>query len=532
MPSDLHVEGNGGRECHFTGVCWECKSKSYSRKRCREEKKHTDCDWKSDNQGCKDQHERGAEGTSESSSKSPLQSLSTPGGGAAGRTADRDGGESSRDNMPHVKGNGGGAKKGCDCSRCTASEFTLMCWECAREGGKYKHKNNMFHRCRTESGHMDIDWRQDDREGRHGGGDVAQMATSPGTASLGGKMTARDAPGGKTPRAQGPRSPAVTGERRDKGNKRSRSPAAEGGSRAKGDKTKKPTDRFCHSEVLEQGAASSTSNAVPQSPIGRNLSGGSGSRGSGRRGMSQDNPKPEASGRQLVVSVDFGHDGTGYATVCKSHEGDLHAKVRALGEPVNNTKAPTCLLLDKDYKYVAFGDCARKKATQESREDEIKFNSNFMYSEGFKMELKKMSEDNEEPNVQPTMGLTNGVPFSTLVQVIFEQIALEAYKAETTHSREPISTVTCVTPVPVTWSPAARKLMQNAAEKGFDAILIAAEQAGLQVPVINPILLPSEPEAAVLFATRNDPVAIGERIMIIDNGAGTLDISTHEIGTR
>ena len=155
-----------------------------------------------------------------------------------------------------------------------------------------------------------------------------------------------------------------------------------------------------------------------------------------------------------------------------------------------------------------------------------------MYFEGFKMELKKMSEDNEEPNVQPTMGLTNGVPFSTLVQVIFEQIALEAYKAETTHSREPISTVTCVTPVPVTWSPAARKLMQNAAEKGFDAILIAAEQAGLQVPVINPILLPSEPEAAVLFATRNDPVAIGERIMIIDNGAGTLDISTHEIGTR
>jgi len=381
MPSDLHVEGNGGRECHFTGVCWECKSKSYSRKRCREEKKHTDCDWKSDNQGCKDQHERGAEGTSESSSKSPLQSLSTPGGGAAGRTADRDGGESrylchgrclfascfscahvsvslsflfilysklyastrcrtpcflalspyfsrtwmmgSRDNMPHVKGNGGGAKKGCDCSRCTASEFTLMCWECAREGGKYKHKNNMFHRCRTESGHMDIDWRQDDREGRHGGGDVAQMATSPGTASLGGKMTARDAPGGKTPRAQGPRSPAVAGERRDKGNKRSRSPAAEGGSRAKGDKTKKPTDRFCHPEVLEQGAASSRSNAVPQSPIGRNLSGGSGSRGSGRRGMSQDNPKPEASGRQLVVSVDFGHDGTGYATVCKSHEGSF-----------------------------------------------------------------------------------------------------------------------------------------------------------------------------------------------------------------
>ena len=68
------------------------------------------------------------------------------------------------DNMPGVEGNVGGVKKGCDSYVSTTSKFTLMCWECAREGGKYKHRKNNFHRCRTESRHMDVDWRQDRRE--------------------------------------------------------------------------------------------------------------------------------------------------------------------------------------------------------------------------------------------------------------------------------------------------------------------------------------------------------------------------------
>jgi len=74
----------------------------------------------------------------------------------------------SRDNMQRVEGDVGGGKQGCrggDCSLCTASEFMLKCWECACEGGKFKYKNNGFHRCRTESGHTDVDWRQDSRVG-------------------------------------------------------------------------------------------------------------------------------------------------------------------------------------------------------------------------------------------------------------------------------------------------------------------------------------------------------------------------------
>ena len=217
--------------------------------------------------------------------------------------------------------------------------------------------------------------------------------------------------------------------------------------------------------------------------------------------------------------------------------GGLYTKVFALGEPDNltSTKAPTCLLLDTHHKFVAFGERARNQATQDSTKDLDKFNLEFMYFEGFKMELKDM-KPHEVPTVQPTMGLPKDVRLSTLLQVIFEQTALEVYRHVKAHSRKPISTVTWVVTHPVDWPSAARKLMEIAAEKGglltpTNDMVIAAKEAGLGVPVINPILLLSEPEAAMLHATQNDPVEIGDIIMVVDNGAGTTDISTHEIGT-
>jgi len=73
---------------YFASMCWECKHKAYSCKRCRKEKEHTDIDWRNDDRARTDQQERGVDGTSKTSS--PLKSPSTPGGGAARRPQDRD----------------------------------------------------------------------------------------------------------------------------------------------------------------------------------------------------------------------------------------------------------------------------------------------------------------------------------------------------------------------------------------------------------------------------------------------------------
>jgi len=89
--------------------------------------------------------------------------------------------DTSRDTPRHVGGNQRGAQNICNsknrCKSCTTSKFTLTCWECACDGGKYRRKNNCFHRCRTESEHTGMDWRQDDRVGKQGDEEVGTLCT-------------------------------------------------------------------------------------------------------------------------------------------------------------------------------------------------------------------------------------------------------------------------------------------------------------------------------------------------------------------
>ena len=83
----------------------------------------------------------------------------------------------SHHHMPRVEGDVSGFKKGCDCALCTASEFTMKCWECACEGGKYKYKKNSFHWCRTKFEHTDMDRRQDGRSRQQGGEADGKLCT-------------------------------------------------------------------------------------------------------------------------------------------------------------------------------------------------------------------------------------------------------------------------------------------------------------------------------------------------------------------
>jgi len=221
--------------------------------------------------------------------------------------------------------------------------------------------------------------------------------------------------------------------------------------------------------------------------------------------------------------------------ICKRLIGGTHIKVFAPGVHGEvSTKASTSLLLDKNGDFVASGEDATLKAKQASTENLADFNANFMYFEGFKMALKQF-EGAHEPTVKPTMGIQKHVLVSKLMQVIFEQIKLEVYDRITAHSSVPISTVTWVITVPAMWSSDARGLMKKAAvEAGLleptDAMIKAAEDAGLAAPLINPILMPSEPEAAALYATQKDPVIKGERILVADHGGGTADFLICEIG--
>jgi molecular chaperone DnaK (HSP70) len=54
----------------------------------------------------------------------------------------------------------------------------------------------------------------------------------------------------------------------------------------------------------------------------------------------------------------------------------------------------------------------------------------------------------------------------------------------------------------------------------------------LKLTIQMKILMPAEPEAACQMATINDPVSLWERVMIVDCGGGTIDITIHDIGER
>ena len=146
-----------------------------------------------------------------------------------------------------------------------------------------------------------------------------------------------------------------------------------------------------------------------------------------------------------------------------------------------------------------------------------------MFFEDFKMILKAPlyrrgpgAPPEDRYMVQPKIGLKQPQSVELLMQRIFEQIKDQALAHGKKHSSTPIREVTWVLTVPVIWSDDARDLMKKAAEK-----------AGL-----TNVLMLSEPWAAALCAMRNDPPAVGERVLVVDLGAGTADFTFYEIGQK
>ena len=153
----------------------------------------------------------------------------------------------------------------------------------------------------------------------------------------------------------------------------------------------------------------------------------------------------------------------------------------ATDEPdVASNKAPTCILLDKDKKCIAFGKTARARILQADLEAEI-----LSYFEGFKMVLQSY-RSGPEPMVPSTMGHPIRVPVRLLLQMTFERCKEQALEKANGCSMEPIAEVTWVITVPAEWSDKARDLVGK-----------AAADAGLEdKQFAMKILVVAEPEAA------------------------------------
>ena len=137
---------------------------------------------------------------------------------------------------------------------------------------------------------------------------------------------------------------------------------------------------------------------------------------------------PDAAEERLaVVGVDIGHNGTGWAYAWKSgFESDENIRAFALTGQSSLTanKEPTCVLLDENDQFVAFGDDARDRAHAPGQDlSKIKF------FENFKMLLMKRSE----PTAVPDIG-TDKSP--VLVRILLQVILSVVFKAAWKRLRE------------------------------------------------------------------------------------------------
>ncbi|XP_076088281.1 heat shock 70 kDa protein 12B-like [Mytilus galloprovincialis] len=233
----------------------------------------------------------------------------------------------------------------------------------------------------------------------------------------------------------------------------------------------------------------------------------------------------EKSNYMMVAALDFGTTYSGYAFSFRNDFETEPLKIQA--NPIWMTgssqfmslKTPTCLLLDKDQKFVAFGFQAENMYAEYVL-DELQ--DEFYYFHRFKMYL------HNNKNITSTMVLED-ITGKTLPAFDVFKLSI---KALVNHLLETLDTqgtgvkhdeVQWVLTVPAIWTDTAKQFMRS-----------SAEEAG-----INPdkLILSLEPEAASILCqylpiTKSEKgfemSKIGTEYMVVDLGGGTADITVHQ----
>ncbi|KAL4227036.1 hypothetical protein ACF0H5_015012 [Mactra antiquata] len=229
---------------------------------------------------------------------------------------------------------------------------------------------------------------------------------------------------------------------------------------------------------------------------------------------------------ELVVAIDFGTTGSGYAfQTLADYKADRLKMYENLqwGRETLDYKTPTCLLVSPDRKEILFGDDAEDAYYRLRRKDKPK---KWYFFRNFKMQLYHKVEFGYD-----TLLISeNGNELDALF------VFSESIKWMKDHVTKFIQQTSCrylerstkwVLTVPAIWTEGAKQLMRK-----------SAEMAGINP---NRLCIGLEPEAAAIYCTvyqanpQNDPsldmdrkleTGPGTTNMIVDMGGGTVDITT------
>lgn len=223
----------------------------------------------------------------------------------------------------------------------------------------------------------------------------------------------------------------------------------------------------------------------------------------------------------IVVAIDFGTSRTAYAWTQEGIEDqDIEVGVpEGSGHlSVHDAKTPTNVLLEHNAsRVVAFGYAAEDRYIKEAEEEDSRPP---MFFRWFKMLLHKSGSD--DPMVAAESG--RRVRLSLVLAKALEfvkdgVVARLKSKGMRPHAKDIVWVVT----VPAIWNDWAKSMMRNAA---YDAGMIGERQS-------TRLKLALEPECACI-STQMEPGQgflsdIGKKLLIVDCGGGTVDITAHEV---
>ncbi|XP_048588756.1 heat shock 70 kDa protein 12A [Nematostella vectensis] len=244
--------------------------------------------------------------------------------------------------------------------------------------------------------------------------------------------------------------------------------------------------------------------------------------------------------REIIIAIDFGatYSGFGFAALGAVNSADIHVfRGWGRGQGFSFYKTPTCVLLTEEGEFYRFGHAALETyAKYLARND----GPEMLFFDRFKLLLYNAKNLDKETRVTAANGRSVcaldlfAVCLEYLKKVAMETINSTLNKNADT-ARYQASDVAWVLTVPAIWEPAAKEFMREAA---YIAGLASQEDP-------EQLLIALEPEAASFYCRgleMSDFVGeTGEQLvndmlrgtsgsyMVIDNGGGTLDITSHQL---
>ncbi|KAL5019199.1 hypothetical protein ScPMuIL_004921 [Solemya velum] len=229
--------------------------------------------------------------------------------------------------------------------------------------------------------------------------------------------------------------------------------------------------------------------------------------------------------RILVAAIDFGTTYSGYAFSFRQQfdRDPTETSGRSWNQSIASLKTPTCILLDSEQQFSAFGSDAEDKYAELASDDKHK---DWYYFKHFKMKLhNEMGLRNMDLEDATGKTMSASKVFALSIGYLKDDMLKMSMK-QMANLKE--SDIYWVLTTPAIWSDSAKQFMREAAiEAGInkDSLTIALEPeaASIYCRYAKLQLKQSEKKQSVgCFAP-------GTRYAVLDAGGGTVDITIHEV---